>query len=204
MPKETFRKLSKEKQDKLLNAAIIEFSRVPYEEASINRIIESAGISRGSFYMYFNDKEDIYHYILCTDRKKLEKRIIKSLDDNNGDFLLAWENIYEEILKYCTNKKRYNFFKNFFLGMRFISERSIMKPTIEEKSYYKKIMLNKINKEIYNINDEKLFDAFMFVQMTTLSSITFRFLNPTLEEEKELYKNRLHILKYGLYERKIK
>ena len=151
MPKETFKNLSKEKQEKLLNSAINEFSRVPYEEASINKIIESAGIPRGSFYMYFNDKEDIYNYILCTDRKKLEDRLCQLLDTYKGDFVIAWENIYDEILDYCNTQKHYNFFKNFFLDMRFSTERKQIKPSEKEKSAYKQLIISKIDKKLYNI-----------------------------------------------------
>lgn len=48
-----------EKRERLLLAAEEEFARVPYAEASINRMIRAAGIPRGSFYMYFRDKEEL-------------------------------------------------------------------------------------------------------------------------------------------------
>ena len=38
-------------QEKLINSALNEFSKVSYHEASINNIINDASISRGSFYM---------------------------------------------------------------------------------------------------------------------------------------------------------
>lgn len=59
MPKETFLNLSKEKQNKILNAAKKEFERASLEQASIKNIVEEAGIARGSFYQYFESKEDI-------------------------------------------------------------------------------------------------------------------------------------------------
>ena len=60
MPKQTFFHLSKDKQDLLMQAAKEEFSRAPLHEASIANIIKSAGIPRGSFYQYFDDKEDLF------------------------------------------------------------------------------------------------------------------------------------------------
>lgn len=57
MSTERFEKLSKDKRQRILDAAREEFSRVSYEEASINQIIKNAGISRGSFYTYFEDKK---------------------------------------------------------------------------------------------------------------------------------------------------
>ena len=44
MPSATFYNLPEEKRERLLRAAREEFSRVPYESASVNRIIQSAGI----------------------------------------------------------------------------------------------------------------------------------------------------------------
>ena len=44
-------------------AAIREFSRVPLDKVSINKIVKYADISRGSFYTYFQDKEDVFQYI---------------------------------------------------------------------------------------------------------------------------------------------
>ena len=40
-------------------AAIREFARRGYEAASLNRIIKSAHLSKGSFYYYFDDKADL-------------------------------------------------------------------------------------------------------------------------------------------------
>jgi TetR/AcrR family transcriptional regulator len=63
MPKNTFFNLSDEKQEKIYGAAVKEFSSKRFSEASINMIVKTAGIPRGSFYQYFDGKEDIYAYI---------------------------------------------------------------------------------------------------------------------------------------------
>ncbi|RPJ84353.1 MAG: TetR family transcriptional regulator, partial [Acidobacteria bacterium] len=36
-----------------------EFAQVGYEAASINRVLESVGLSKGAFYYYFDDKADL-------------------------------------------------------------------------------------------------------------------------------------------------
>ena len=59
MPKETFLKLPQEKKTKIIKAAKKEFKRAPLEQASIKNIVEDAGIARGSFYQYFESKEDL-------------------------------------------------------------------------------------------------------------------------------------------------
>ena len=59
MPKETFMNLPDAKKNKIIRAAKKEFERVPYEQASIKNIVEDANIARGSFYQYFESKEDL-------------------------------------------------------------------------------------------------------------------------------------------------
>ena len=66
MPSTTFYNLPAEKRERLLSAARAEFARVPYEDASVNRIIRAAGIPRGSFYMYFTDKEELFRFLMET------------------------------------------------------------------------------------------------------------------------------------------
>lgn len=60
MAKPTYYNLEKDKQERLIDACMEEFSRYTFSDASINRIIKRAEISRGSFYQYFEDKEDCY------------------------------------------------------------------------------------------------------------------------------------------------
>lgn len=64
MPTERFLRLPAEKQGKILCAAEKEFCTYPMEDISINRIIKDAGISRGSFYTYFDDKQDVLKYLV--------------------------------------------------------------------------------------------------------------------------------------------
>jgi len=64
MPKQTFFNLDKEKQERIKYAAIDEFSTKVYEQVNLSDIIKKARIPRGSFYQYFDDKKDLYLYIL--------------------------------------------------------------------------------------------------------------------------------------------
>lgn len=64
MPSERFLNLPEEKKSRILEAAIREFNRAEFEQVSINRIIQDAGIPRGSFYQYFENKEDLAVYLI--------------------------------------------------------------------------------------------------------------------------------------------
>lgn len=91
MPSSTFLNLPAEKQEKLLEAATREFSHRPFNEASINQIIKEAGIPRGSFYMYFQDKEDLFRYLLKGYVDQLFMLLEEFLLRNGGDiFRRCW------------------------------------------------------------------------------------------------------------------
>lgn len=71
MPSPLFFQLAPSKQTLVYQALLQEFATHPYEEASTNRIVKRAGISKGSLFNYFKDKEDLYLYTLTTAHLKL-------------------------------------------------------------------------------------------------------------------------------------
>lgn len=64
MPKTTFFNLPHDKQTQILAIAAEEFAAHPYEVASISKIVRQAGIAKGSFYQYFEDKQDLYRTLI--------------------------------------------------------------------------------------------------------------------------------------------
>jgi AcrR family transcriptional regulator len=64
MPKQTFFNLPNEKRRNIIRAAIDEFAENGLENASTNRIVAASGISKGSFYQYFEDKLDVFRHLL--------------------------------------------------------------------------------------------------------------------------------------------
>ncbi|MFZ1401426.1 MAG: TetR/AcrR family transcriptional regulator [Candidatus Promineifilaceae bacterium] len=53
-----------EHKQKLLDAALAEFVANGYEQASINRILDKAGMSKGQFYYHFKNKEALYFALI--------------------------------------------------------------------------------------------------------------------------------------------
>lgn len=90
MVHQTFYNLPEEKRERIVNAAIGEFSAYPYLETNINRIVAAAKIPKGSFYQYFDGKDDLYKYCALLVYKKIfdfKKR------ENKGFFRPARERV---------------------------------------------------------------------------------------------------------------
>lgn len=125
MPKETFFNLVEEKRNRIIESSMNEFAENSFHKASINKIIKNASIPKGSFYQYFEDKKDLYLYIISLIvAKKMEigvaafqdeslntfevlnlmmKGVVKMAKENPklsaiGDQLLADRELYRELL----------------------------------------------------------------------------------------------------------
>ena len=96
---ETFLRLPEEKRNRFLEAAWEEFTSVPFEEASINKIVRRAKIPRGSFYQYFSDKEDLFFYIQKSMLGHFMAEYIRVLDRYDGDMFQVQVDCFDRVLR---------------------------------------------------------------------------------------------------------
>jgi len=99
MPTETFLRLPEEKRERFVTAAWEEFLRVPFEEASINKIVLKARIPRGSFYQYFTDKKDLFYYLVGDMMQYLLTEYSKVLQAHGGDLFRAQAHCFDLVLQ---------------------------------------------------------------------------------------------------------
>ena len=85
MPTDTFFRLPEEKRARILEGAWSEFTAVPYAEASINRIVQTSRIPRGSFYQYFEDKNDLFLTLIDEIRDQFLDLFHDTLERSGGD-----------------------------------------------------------------------------------------------------------------------
>lgn len=89
MPKPTFFRLPDDRRDRLVEEAVIEFADRTYAEASLSQIARRARIPKGSFYQYFEDKLDLYRWLLTEEAPRRKREFIGS-GPAAGDF---WERL---------------------------------------------------------------------------------------------------------------
>ena len=199
MPKQTFYNLAEEKQQKLLTAAQQEFSASPLAEASIANIVKAAGVPRGSFYQYFEDKEDLYLYLLdgmMKDRKKALEDILERCD---GDLFEALPEFYKTTLK--EEKGLSEFRKNIFLNMTDKVESTFAKILINEEmadtveKIETMIDVNRLNVS----DDQELIHLLKIIFAVMMRNQVERF-SKNLTDEQSLanYSAELELLKKGL------
>ncbi|WP_461213387.1 TetR family transcriptional regulator [Lacticaseibacillus sp. GG6-2] len=121
MPKSTFFRLPEAKRDRLIKAAYAEFTRAPFNEASISNIIKDAGIPRGSFYQYFEDKADIFYYLLERSKQMTTAWVKSALDEHHGDLFATMNDLCNRAIDILVEGPYAKFYRNVFMYMDFHS-----------------------------------------------------------------------------------
>lgn len=202
MPTTTFFNLPKEKQEAIFEAATKEFSRVSFHDASINQMIMNAGISRGSFYMYFKDKADLYHYLVQMYQKKLEQCFITVLKDHQGDLIDTYLALFQMVVRKMQVDKERSFFEKIILNVNFRND-----PVLnhhEKKAFMITEMLSLFDKRPLNItSDEELLEVIDLIHMLFIHSLV-KVLKGRVDvaAATSTYQRQLIILKEGLYHHK--
>ncbi len=107
MPSKRFEKLSDTKREKIIWAIIDEFVESGYDGASINSVIKKADISRGSFYTYFENKDDMFAYVMDSFTDIAMDFMLKILEETGGDvidMIIKLYDTHEDIKKEKTGK----------------------------------------------------------------------------------------------------
>ena len=191
MPSQTFLNLDEAKQQKLVDSAMKEFSNNTYNEVSINQIIMNAGISRGSFYMYFKDKDELFEYLIRIQKERLNFAVKNCFTKNNGDLYKSFESLYDEIVCFVIKHNYQGMFKNIFIYF------DIHKNHFHKPGYPLFIQVKDlINTD--NLKDEELEFIFIMLLHHLFMTITYCINNDCLDD-KNHFLRKLNILCYGIY-----
>jgi TetR/AcrR family transcriptional regulator len=100
MPKATFFNLPKTKQQQFIKIAFEEFALQNYHQASITKVVQRMGIAKGSVYQYFENKKDLYFYLIEV-AGKMRNKASESINGENISkdfFYLVEQNLIGKVL----------------------------------------------------------------------------------------------------------
>lgn len=198
MPKQTFFNLKEDKKEKIERALIKEFSRNSFEKASISNIILEANIPRGSFYQYFEDKEDAIYYIIDKYLEKEKNKIYQYLLRNKGDIFETAVNIYEDMAKITEKDENERLFKNI---LQEVKKNNInIFGECKEMLRSKRTIEKMINKEELKIENDDDLQYFLKILNAIVRAISMEVVlkKITFEEGKQRLIREMEILKKGM------
>jgi AcrR family transcriptional regulator len=92
-------KRSKDTKERIINAGLKVFSKKGFYKTDSKEIAREAGVSTGSFYMYFADKKDLFQEVLVDYHGKI-KDVLRSIDIEK--FIQSGDG--RKFLRYVVNK----------------------------------------------------------------------------------------------------
>lgn len=111
MTKEALNRLDGKKRERIFRNAAAEFARHGYHKANVNSIAQRAGIGKGSVYLYFADKRDLY-YSTFREAARIQDRIFDLIERMELDPIAKIEKVFEESIRVFPRYR--NMFKMYY------------------------------------------------------------------------------------------
>lgn len=206
MPTERFNRLPEAKRQAIREAALKEFARVPFDKVSINQIIRNADISRGSFYTYFVDKQDMVEFLLRDTFEEMQGLCKEELDRNGGDYFAMVEEMFgfftEELRK---NPDMVNIARNIFSNKEnneLVGLEKWPRPDhMGVQGSPARWMYDHLDKSRFRFENLEEFSALAILAMSSLAVALKQYYEypDQLECIRQMFKSSLDILRYGSY-----
>lgn len=197
MIKRTFYNLPDEKRKKIIDVTRKEFLKGNKQKITINTVIKNAGISRGSFYQYFDDKLDLVELVADDMTSRMVEYIRDELSQNGGDlfelpirlFDLMTKNTrdYSIVLSLTDNRNR-----NSELISDYMQYRSA-KPEIFSK------ISSCIDRSNLKFKDDEDVECVIFMMFDAIrgSMLNINENGASVEKERALLQRKIQIIKTG-------
>ena len=164
---EKFFDLKKEKQDRMINAALKIFAINGYKHASTDDIVVQAGISKGLLFHYFGSKLGLYEFLYDYSVRFMKLELTRGVSENATD--------YFEIRKQVEMSKM-QVLKNYPSMQQFLDRSK--SETVEEAvlaSKDQRDVLSEVYTNLYSRVDKTLFtENVEFEKLHTMLEYTIR------------------------------
>lgn len=204
MPTERFYRLPKEKAEIIRQAAIREFKRVPPEEASINKIIQTAEISRGSFYTYFEDKYDLLKWLMGDFIGCYRRFYIDELKVNGGDLWDVFERVLDYSIRWVDEQGLVEIIGNMMKSTYFSEQMTNGNGPVknckidEENKNYAEELYSLVSPSSCTLKQEDFSELMKMHVATLIFSLKAHYTKArNLEEIKDSYHRCMNLMRYG-------
>ena len=157
------KKKSFERKNELIEVALDEFSVNSYQNASLNKIIKNAGISKGTFYYHFEDKKALYLFIMGIAGKAQAEFISKRMEEHDlkgndifeglklqfqfsGEFAMAHSKYYKFITMFMKESEIDKDLKSVFEGSNDLLLDEMVKKAMENGDFNNRFSIDFIKK----------------------------------------------------------
>lgn len=91
--------MDEKKRAKILAAAAELFAAHPFHKVLLSDVAEAAGVGKGTLYIYFKGKDDLYLSVLYSGFTQLLDQLRRKMDENEQDAMKNLEAVIREIVR---------------------------------------------------------------------------------------------------------
>lgn len=189
-----------ERRQELIDAALEEFSERGYEQASLNNILKEAQISKGTFYYHFENKEELYLYLIgiLIDEKKKFLTAATQPEDYQKDIFTLFKVLARAGIEFARHNPRISKFSESYLkeSGSDIYKKSLERYNFVRNDYFSFLVENAYRNGDIRIDIPKEFAAriisYLFTNMHSILNAT------KVEDYENTFDYMMDFLKDGL------
>ncbi len=197
MIKRTFYNLPPEKRAKIIDVTKKEFLKGNKQKITINTVIKNAGISRGSFYQYFDDKLDLVELVADDTTSRMIEFIQDELLRSNGDIFALPIRLFDIMTE---NVRDYSFVLSLTSGHDRNSElvADYIRYRATKPEIFTKVKGYIDRSKLYSADDEDV-ECVMFMMFDAIRAamINISENRADIAKERELLVKKIQIIKNG-------
>jgi AcrR family transcriptional regulator len=202
MPKETFFNLPELKRRAILDVIQTVFLEKPTAKISVSDIVKGANIPRGSFYMYFEDLEDMFDYLLDYSMEAYEQEELKRIEKENMTFFDYMEQALLKDIEFFSKYQHQQIVSKFMSNIH-VNNFDYTRYLRRRHTFFTHFF-NQIDKgELEGLQPERIMYLYNFIiqfKMQMIQTVFKRRLS--IEQVNEEYQWFIKVIRKGLIEEK--
>lgn len=190
--------LKEKKKEVLLNAIMTCLKNSSYDDLSINDIVKEAGIARGSFYNYFEDKNDAVRTLVASQLYELERVFKETIEKSNGSIFEGALKIYYLIIEIMANRVYFTLVRNIQYFVELATKIVLSKDFADElDGLLDWLLMNTIEGKTYLNSKKKMANMIEMIVSLFLNSTLKETIKPVLNTKYTDFEYKLKVIENG-------
>lgn len=173
MPNSLFNSITDEKRMNFLLAATKELTTKSYKDVSISSIAKAAGISRGTFYNYFDSIGDLLEYFIDQIKEQRYKYMPDIFENEHFDMLLTFKQLFKYDYDEFVLNKRYTIIRNYLMYLNEENKsikNKFIKKIIEPVAIQKNVPI--FDQDKYRVTEEEFYYSIEMLSVLVSNLLT--------------------------------
>jgi TetR/AcrR family fatty acid metabolism transcriptional regulator len=122
------------KRQKIMQAAIKVFSRKGYSPAALDEVAKGAGIAKGTLYLYFQDKEDLFFSTIMHVIDNLSLFLQEKVDEKNSPIKILEDLAFYQLQYFSQNRDFFGIFQTILNDNLLVNHKKLFNMLLKKKS----------------------------------------------------------------------